>query len=221
MVHSFRVAGGRLILGCEISAEHAFHDEPDLVVVATGSVWNAQLTASGAADARCSSPVKVLPLDAAIETATRGSASVFGAHAMIVDASGTYAPLGLADVLSAAGIRIALVSPNERVGSVASLELELPHVMPRLLDRGVQVAQASDIEYLNGTSVFLKSIWGGPPYEVANVDSLVIARSRTPVNELFAPLQARHPQVHCIGDAVSPRTTAAVIHEAESLARTI
>ena len=44
---------------------------------------------------------------------------------------------------------------------------------------------------------------------------------RVPRDELLPPLEAVLPDVRAIGDARAPRTTIAVVHEAEEVARAL
>ena len=224
MTTALAAAGGKLITGCEITVDHVFHDAPDAIVVATGSSWDVPGTHPGKSTG---DPVKglsssrVLPLDTAIKYAARDARSRFGARTMIVDASGTYAPLGLADLLSAQGVQVTLATPNESLGSIAAQELELQHVMPRLLERGTRTVVAHEIESVDGSRVVLRSMWGTASLSVECPDTIVLALSRSPQDQLYLQFKNRNCDVHCIGDASSPRTTAAVIHEAESFARSI
>jgi hypothetical protein len=78
-------------------------------------------------------------------------------------------------------------------------------VLPRLRRLGVRLTPAYDVESVDGTTV----------------DTVVLAMERLPRDELLAPLQAALPDVRAIGDARGPRTTIAVIHEAEEVARAL
>ena len=57
--------------------------------------------------------------------------------------------------------------------------------------------------------------------ELDGVSTLVLAVGRLPDDTLFHQLRGRIPEAHCIGDALSPRPTEAVIYEAERRARTL
>ena len=211
LVDSARCGGARLRLGLEATPESVLAESPQVIVVATGARWQMEVTAS--------SPPKLLSLDAAIEAAS--DVSLFGRHTVILDATGTYAPLGLADGLSARGIQVTLVTCNESLGHIAARELELPHVMPRLIRRGVQTVVAHRFVEVCRGGVVLDSIWEGASRILSNIDCVVVAGARRANDELFQSLSRLHPRVYCVGDARSPRSTAAVIHEAEALARSL
>ena len=125
-----------------------------------------------------------------------------GRRVLIVDEVGTYAPLGLAEALAEAGVEVELATSALSVGRRASEQLELPHVLPRLDRLGVRLTVRYD-----GSE--------------RAVDTVVLAGQRAPRDELLAPLRAVVPDVRAIGDARAPRTTIAVIQEAEEVARAI
>ena len=93
--------------------------------------------------------------------------------------------------------------------------------MPRLRRLGVTLTVWHDIGSIDGRSVVLDDIWGGEARVLRDVDSVVLALQRSPRDELFLALKDDSAVVHLVGDALAPRTTAAVIHEAEALARTL
>jgi len=190
---------------------------PDKIVVATGSDWviPAELISRAGA-----APV-TLALDAAIDLASGAAASsaAFGRRTVIYDSSGTYAPLGLADMLSSRGGVVTLVTPEERLSQGAFEELDLQHVMPRLTERGTRRIIGHTVSSVDSRTITLSNAWGGATCHIDNVDSIVFACFRQPRVSVFEALRSQHPDVERIGDALSPRSTAAVIHEAEALAR--
>jgi hypothetical protein len=217
MAHAMRDNGVDVRLNTMATFESVLADHPDRIVVATGSDWvvPAQLSPSGPG-----APV-ALALDQAIDLATNTAhtSTAFGRRAVIYDSSGTYAPLGLADALSFRGVAVTLITPDERLSQTAFEELDLQHVMPRLAARGVQRIIGHTVAALGPGCVILSEAWGGAQSRIDDVDSLVFACLRQPRTSLFEALRARHPYVDLVGDALSPRSTAAVIHEAEALAR--
>jgi pyruvate/2-oxoglutarate dehydrogenase complex dihydrolipoamide dehydrogenase (E3) component len=219
MAHAMRVNGVDVRLNTMATAESVLADHPDQIVVATGSDWvvPAQLNPSGPR-----APV-ALALDRAIDLATEAAdtSTAFGRRAVIYDSSGTYAPLGLADALSFRGVAVTLITPDERLSQTAFEELDLQHVMPRLAARGVQRIIGHTVAALGPACVVLSEVWGGAQQRIDNVDSVVFACLRQPRTSVFEALRARHPYVDRVGDALSPRSTAAVIHEAEALARRV
>ena len=220
--HGLAVAGAQLIQGREPMLNELMHS--DAVVVATGCAWDVSGECfdrfdRGEMPGRASA--RVLALDEAIRAATAFPPSELGRHVMIVDGTGTFAPLGLAALLSSRGVDLTLVTPHDSLGRVARSELDLPHIMPILQANGVRVIVSHDIRHIAETSVTLQNVWGGVAQLIEGIDAVVLALSRRPDDALYQKLRALRPEVYCIGDAVSPRPLEAIIYEAEELARSL
>jgi hypothetical protein len=145
----------------------------------------------------------------------------FGSRVVILDESGGYPPLGLAEVLAGAGSRVHVVTPAPAIGAETALELELPHVLPRLRRLGVELITWHDVDSVDGRRVLLEDVWGGSRASIEDVDAVVLARQRVPRQALYDELRTAGREASLVGDARAPRTTLAVVHEAEALARAL
>jgi 2,4-dienoyl-CoA reductase-like NADH-dependent reductase (Old Yellow Enzyme family)/thioredoxin reductase len=212
---------GRLETGVRMDFKSLLAMSADTFVVATGATWDETGVSARGPD-RASIPgsqgVRVVGLGAALTRAERDPQSL-GRRIVIVDDTGTYAPLGLGEVLARAGASVYLLTPRPTIGAEAALELELPHVMPRLRRLGVEPIIWHDIGSIDGRRVVIEDVWQGDASTIEDVDAIVLAIRRVPQNALFYELRAAGRAVKLVGDARSPRTTHAVIHEAEALAR--
>ena len=224
LVAALERAGGELRLGSEPTSDELIAARPDAVVLATGADWEADGASSrrpdraaipGAADGN------VLGLGTALARAREDSSSL-GRRVVIADETGAYAALGLAEALALAGAEVHFISAAGSIGSpqLAS-ELELQHVLPRLRKLGVSLTVSHDIERIEGRRVAIHDSLGGEGWELDDVDTVVLGLQRAPRLELYRELETALPRVHLVGDARSPRTTEAVIHEAELLARSL
>ena len=215
--------GGRLETSSALEAADALGLAADVFVVATGATWD-ESGASARRPERAAIPglegTLVVGLGRALERAWSDPHSL-GEHVVILDETGSYAPLGLAEVLAGAGAHVRLLTPAPAVGADAAAELELPHVMPRLRRLGVELTAWHDIDSVEGRRVIVEDVWSGGRTSVEDVDAIVLARQRTPRDSLFDELRAAGRQTRLVGDARSPRTTLAIIHEAEALARAL
>jgi thioredoxin reductase len=223
LVASVEGHGGQIKTGSSMELGGLLALSADAIVVATGATWD-ETGASARRPDRGGIPgiegAAVHGLGAALAHARR-ELGLFGGRVVILDETGTYAPLGLAEVLAAAGAGVHVVTPGPTVGAEAAAELELPHVMPRLRELGVDFIVSHDIGAIDGRRVVLDDVWGGEPSVVDEVDAIVLAMQRTPVRGLVAGLRAAGRDVRLVGDARAPRTTLAVIHEAEALGRVL
>ena len=152
----------------------------------------------------------------------REDASSLGRRIVIADESGTYPALGLAEALAQAGAEVHFVSASGSIGNAAlASELELPHLLPRLRRLGATLTVSHDIDRIEGRRVLLHDSFGGAGRQLDDVDTVVLALGRAPRLSLFRALEDVLPRVRLVGDARSPRSTEAVIHEAELLARAL
>ena len=145
----------------------------------------------------------VLGLGRALDRAWSDPRSL-GQRVVILDETGSYAPLGLAEVLAGAGTHVRLLTPAPAVGADAAAELELPHVMPRLRRLGVELTVWRDIDSVEGRRVIVEDVWSGGRTSVEDVDAIVLARQRAPRDSLFDELRAAGRQTRLVGDARSP-----------------
>jgi 2,4-dienoyl-CoA reductase-like NADH-dependent reductase (Old Yellow Enzyme family) len=148
-----------------------------------------------------------------------------GDAVLIYDELGEYLPLGLAEILSAAGVRVEIVTPHMAVGEEVVRTQDWFWIAPRLLANDVTLTAQHIVEAIADGTVTLGSIFGGPPRERA-VSSVVLALPRVPRDELHRELHRAGrkpgegaPTLHLLGDALAPRRLEAVIYEAETLAR--
>jgi 2,4-dienoyl-CoA reductase-like NADH-dependent reductase (Old Yellow Enzyme family) len=220
--HALLGAGGRLELDCDVTPGHLPDGSEALVVVATGAHWDAQGRWPSRYE-RQSLPgadqQNVMPLDVAIGRSTMAASGGLGRRVVIVDGTGTYPALGLADLLTANGTEVLFVTPNESAGRIAAAEQELQHLMPVLYERAFSVLCLHDLEIVDGRNVTLRGVFGGRSHVEREVDSVVLALTRVSRDGLYQELRQQGRDVRCIGDAVSPRPLEAIIHEAEALAR--
>jgi NADPH-dependent 2,4-dienoyl-CoA reductase/sulfur reductase-like enzyme len=223
LVAALERSGGELKLGSNPGADSLAAGRPGTVLLATGAAWDATGASARRPD-RAGIPrageTEVLGLGAALARA-RADVRSLGDRVLIADEAGTYAPLGLAEALAAGGVEVEVATPAGGIGASAAIQLELPHVLPRLGQLGVTLTVSHDLAAIAQNAVVLRDLWSGRERSLAGVDTVVLALQRRPRDELLAPLRAALADVRLVGDARSPRSTAAVIHEAEALGRTL
>jgi hypothetical protein len=198
-------------------------NHPDVVVIATGATWEKRLAVVGECDHvdEKRQDCRIWGLDEALRCVAAHATHRLGKRILIWDATGTYAPLGLADVLTSQGLTVVVATPNEALGQWVTEELDAPYVRATLEQRKVAILVSQRLERLTGRAVILRNAWGGRATTIRNVDCVVTAVSRRPNDELSQAFEGSPRKVYCIGDALAPRSVEAIIHEAESLARTI
>ena len=213
-------------LGIELNCDtkiQADNIDGDIIVCATGSSWDR----SGYSPYRPerdaipgAEQAFVLDLGNAIERAV-SDPSALGQRVLIVDETGEYHPLGLAELLSAGGIEVEIISPRPFIGAETQRTMDLPHIMPRLKAAGVTVTAQHFVERNEEQSALVYDIWGGEPYLINDISSIVLAMTRSPDDSLYQQITAGGRTALKIGDVVAPRPIEAIIYEAEKFARSV
>ncbi|MBS1891272.1 MAG: NAD(P)-binding protein [Actinobacteria bacterium] len=214
-------SGAALRLGTDVDRALIEAESPDLVLLATGAEWEstgASAVVPNGIEGAGRHATTLLGLDAAIEAA-RVDPSRLGASVLIADDTGTYAPLGLAEALAAAGATVRFLTARNEIGSEPAFHLELPHLLPRLQALGVELATGRAVGGVAEDGVEVIDLWGGSAERLADVDTVVLALRRRSRDELAGEL-AGSVELITIGDALAPRPTAAAIEEAERVALT-
>jgi len=218
---ALRVAGVETRLGVEADGALLEAERPDTVLCATGATWDR----TGFSPQR--PELDVIPgaeqanvVD--IATATRRAledASALGKRVLVVDETGDYLPVGLADLLSAAGIQVEIVTRHPLVGHNLHATLDAPFVFPRLLAAGVRLTPQHFLAAVEEDTVELVDAWGVSERRRDGVDHVVLAMLRTPDERLFREVESLFPDVRRIGDALAPRRLPEVIYEGEQVGR--
>lgn len=195
----------------------------DVIVCATGSRWDTHGYSPYRPDRDaipCSDSAHVLDIGTAIRRALADPAAL-GPSVLIIDETGEYHALGLAELLAGAGVGVEILTPTPFVGAQTQRTLDLPHVMPRLKALGVRTTAQHFVERIEPQAVTVYDIYGGEPVARAGIDTVVLAMTRTPDDALYEAIRDSGRDVHKVGDVVAPRSLEAVIYEAEQLARAV
>ncbi|MFP6780516.1 MAG: NAD(P)-binding protein [Gammaproteobacteria bacterium] len=213
-------------IGIEVQCQRligAFDVSDDVVVCATGSTWDCSGYSPYRPD-RDSIPGAagrhVIDLGTAIRRAV-ADPKALGSRVLIVDETGEYHPLGLAELLCNADVQVEIMTPRPFLGSETQRSLDMPHIMPRLKAAGAIVTAQHFVEEIDDRNVSVYDIWGGDLLKRSGIDTVVFAMTRSPCDALFKSLNGDSRTVLSIGDAVAPRAIEAIIYEAEKAAREI
>jgi thioredoxin reductase len=217
LVAELEHAGGELRLGSEVDRALVEVTVPDVVLVATGATWDRDGASSGLPSGidRVEGS-GILGLDAALVAAREDPASL-GARVVIADEGGTYPPLGLAEALAATGTRVTYLTAGAEIGADTAFLLERQHLMPRLRALHIELLTDRAARSFAAGTVETIDLFGGEPTRIEGVATLVLALGRSPRDELAAALADLATEVRVLGDARVPRTTTAVLEEAEKV----
>ncbi|CUR55521.1 putative NADH oxidase [metagenome] len=191
--------------------------EPDHVILATGSTWRTDgfsVKMAGRPGIPGLDRVQVLdPIEAIV------SPERCGDRVLIVDDTGEYTALGLAETLAGLGKSVEVVTTGLFLGENIVLNLDLGHLYPRLHAAGVTLTPQHAVGEVNSEGAVLTRIWDGAS-RVVPVDSIVTVMLRDPETSLLASLQAEF-DVTQVGDCLAPRRVDEAIYEGEMAGRAI
>lgn len=224
LAHAMAAAGVDVRTGFRATLDDVLAEDADEVVIATGSTWQATGESPLRPDRRGipgAEQPHVLDVATALARAQADPESL-GLRVLIYDETGEYLPIGLADLLSAAGTAVHVVTPNTTVGESLYGTADATNTFPRLAARAVRMTSETTLETIGADCVGLRGQWALAPTDEP-ADTVVLAMGRTPVDDLYAALSglAAGPVVHRMGDALAPRTTASAIYEGEELGRAL
>ena len=195
---------------------------PDAVVCATGATWDRTGFSAGRPDRETmpgADGEHVVDVATAARTALDDPGSL-GAKVLILDDTGSYLPLGLAELLGHRGAAVEVLSRFPVIGELAAGTQDLPWLLPRLAQLDVRLSPNHFIESIDGHRVDVYDTLTRRPRQVDGVDTVVLSMLRSPDDALFRRLsEAGIVPSHCIGDAVAPRSVAEAIYEGERLGR--
>jgi 2,4-dienoyl-CoA reductase-like NADH-dependent reductase (Old Yellow Enzyme family)/uncharacterized protein YbjQ (UPF0145 family) len=224
LAREMKTAGAEVCLGVTVTRRLLEQEKPDVVVCATGSTYTVASLSPYRPDREripgCEQD-NVLDLGAAT-TRALADPTALGKKVLILDETGVYLPLGLAEVLATkGGVEVEVLTPHMVVGEDTYGSLDMSYLFPRLVTAGVQLTPQHIVEKIEGHTVEISSIWGGQSRTIRDVNTVVVAMMRSPNDALFREIRDRFKTVHRVGDVVAPRKLAAVIYEGEKLGREI
>lgn len=208
--------------GVEATPELIAAEGPDAVVLATGARY-AKTGFSSALAVRAGIPglerTTVLDPLEALEDHER-----CGPRTIVVDENGDYTALGLAEHLVDHGHEVEVVSRHLHVGAATAATLDLGHVYPRVVGKGVTLTPQHVVDRVTeaGEAV-LARVWDGAERS-ERVDSLVLSMGRVPEVGLYRALRAGAAgdvELHRIGDCLAPRQVDEAMYEGERVARAL
>jgi 2,4-dienoyl-CoA reductase-like NADH-dependent reductase (Old Yellow Enzyme family) len=224
LTREMATAGVEVRLGVQVTKAVLEQEKPDAIVCATGSTYST----TGLSSYRPERPgipgatqEHVLDVGTATRRALRAPTSL-GKRVLIVDETGGYLPLGLAEVLATqGGVAVEVISPHLFIGEDLVRTQDMPILFPRLASAGVRLTAQHFVEKIVDNTVEVYNLWGGEKRMIADIDTVVISMMRTPNEALFNEIRQSFPAVYRVGDVVAPRKPAAVIYEGEKLGREI
>ncbi|MBI3976600.1 MAG: FAD-dependent oxidoreductase [Chloroflexi bacterium] len=195
-------------LGVRATADLVLAEQPDAVVVATGSVPR-RPNLPGADGPNVASCNDVL-LDAV----------AVGERCIVYDTEGYMRGPSAAEYLADRGKQVEIVTPLYCLMQDLD-DFSRPNVLTRLFEKGVAISANTRLKAVEGKRVTLANAWTGAERIVEGVDTVVTACGGKAVDGLYGELQGRVAEVYLVGDANAPRRLHDAMVESTRTARAI
>lgn len=205
-------------LGTEATPELVLSYNPDAVIVATGSRY-----ASDGESGFVAAPIPgaerdfVYTPEHVLEHGIRPAGKV-----VILDDEGVNTAAGVAELLAAAGAEVEILTRwLQPLADHLIYTAEFAFIYPRLQNLGVKLTPRTFVKAIEDRRVTVFDVFTNAERIIDDVDAVVLATMRRPLDALARQLEDAVPQVFPIGDALAPRGFAEAIFEGQFFGRMI
>jgi len=207
-------AGVNVHLGVEVTPETVLKENPDAVIVATGSVPPRNPAIGGADGPAVYSVWEVL----------QGKADL-GEKVCLVDQDGHHRATSTAEYMADQGKTVHILCSSLFVGAELGPLQDLYLTRQRLLQKGctftpdtavISIAGEAGAKMLQGINVYSNAMGEFGPY-----DSVVLAIGQEVDDGLYKALKGKVKELHRIGDCVAPRKVDMAIWDGHKVGREI
>ncbi len=207
-------AGVNVHLGVEVTPETVLKENPDAVIVATGSVPPRNPAIGGADGPAVYSVWEVL----------QGKADL-GEKVCLVDQDGHHRATSTAEYMADQGKTVHILCSSLFVGAELGPLQDLYLTRQRLLQKGctftpdtavISIAGEAGAKMLQGINVYSNAMGEFGPY-----DSVVLAIGQEVDDGLYKALKGKVKELHRVGDCVAPRKVDMAIWDGHKVGREI
>ena len=204
-------AGVEVRLGVEVTAALIEQEQPDAVIIATGS--RPSLPPVPGAD---------LPHVATVwQVLQKEKLAQAGEYVLVYDQLGFHQATSVAELLAERGCLVEVVTPQFYVGGDLSVTLDIELWYRRALARGMRLTANCFLASLGPNSATIINNYTGQPHQLENLALAVLATPQTAHDALYQQLQGRVKQLYRVGDCVAPRRVEHAILDGERAARAL
>ena len=198
-----------VILNKEVTAEFVLEQNPDVVIIATGSVPK-ECPVRGADGPNIFNVWQVL----------LGEANL-GNRVLFIDYDGHHQATATAEFLTDQGKEIHMLTSFLFIGTDLGPVQDLYLTRQRLLQKGVTFTPDFAVMEIKGLEVHGFNVYSNEWKTFSGYDSIVLAMGNRVEDGLYRALKGRVKELYQIGDCVAPRKIDMAIHEGDKVGRMI
>ncbi|MFC1933250.1 mycofactocin system FadH/OYE family oxidoreductase 2 [Chloroflexota bacterium] len=198
-----------IVLNKEVTAEFVLKQNPDVVIIATGSVPK-----------ECPVPGADGPNIFNVWQVLLGEADL-GNRVLFIDYDGHHQATATAEFLVDQGKEVYMLTSSLFVGSDLGPVQDLYLTRQRLLQKDVTFTPDFAVMEIKGLEVHGFNVYSNEWKTFSGYDSIVLAMGNRVEDELYRALKGRVKKLYRIGDCVAPRKIDMAMHEGDKLGRMI
>ena len=200
----------RIETGVEVTEEFVVENQPDVAIIATGSVPK-----ENPFPGRYSSTQVLNVWDVLRKNATIGDRVLF------IDYDGHHKASSTAEFLADQGRKVDIFTDALFVGVELGQIGDLYNSRQRLLQKGVTFTSDMKVQEINGTTVNAVNIYSNEISVFEGYETIVVVMANRPNQGLYFGLKGKIKELFRIGDCVAPRKIDMAIWEGNRVGRTI
>ncbi len=208
--YQLNMLGVDIHLNSEVTVDTVIEQDPDVVIVATGSNPRVPDDVPGIGQ---SNVIKT------VRDVLSGKAEV-GQNVLIVDTQLRTEGLTTADFLAQQGKKVEVISPWESPGSDIE-QITRIYLMQRLAFSGVKITPRTSLKEISGNSVTVVNTYNSEERVLEGIDTVVLSYGSVENNELYYSLKGKVKEVYSAGDANGIRKILWATSDGATIARKI